>query len=205
MDEGLGLLAEWERSWRVNCWEPIILNHTHAMQHEKSATWYEKLSKLPSVNGELYELSCYLRHAAMASVGGGIMVDNDVINMNFRPDDMMDPLPKTYTTFEGSVPSMVYASSSEYERIVDYMANYEIKDTDVARGKPHTSDMHILYDMVMKKLVKVDYKHSPINNRKVFHISTARVNYHKENTGLSMLTKRDLARLILGFVQTQLS
>ncbi len=202
-NDAMELIAEWEKSWKANCWIPIVLNHTHAMTHPKYEHWSTKLAQLPTVNDPLYENACYLRHLAMAAVGGGLMVDFDVINLSFKPDDMVKV--DMFTTFEGSVPSMVYASTSEYERIIDYMANYQLTESDRARGKPHISDMHILYDMATKKLISVNHANSPIFRHQVFHVSYQRVLLQRAATGFKRLNKKDVARVILALITTQLA
>lgn len=202
-NDALELIAEWEKSWRANCWIPVVLNRTHATTHARYEDWSRRLAQLPTVNDPLYEISCYLRHLAMAAVGGGLMVDFDVINLNFKPDDMVKF--DVFTTFEGSVPSMVYASTSEYERVVEYMASYQLTDRDQARGKPHVSDMHILYDMATKKLISVNHANSPIFHHQVFHVSYQRVLLQRAATGFKNLGKKDVARVILGLITTQLA
>jgi len=124
------------------------------------------------------------------------MVDFDLINFRYRPDDFygQQPFPKRFTGYENSVPSMVYGNASEFERVVDYMANYTLGPHNEFNGKPHVSDMHIIVDMRAKKLM--DTADSPIFNRKMFHLSTQATLSSRKATGISDLSKIDLARLI---------
>ncbi len=89
------LLDVWKMSWRCKCWLPIILDESHAAVHPDFASLNASLSVIPTVNPKLYERSCYIRYIALSMVGGGITVDNDVMNMGFWPTDAPpDPLPE---------------------------------------------------------------------------------------------------------------
>ena len=85
------MIAFWAHHWTKIGWEPRILNLTHAKMHPRYKEFYKKVDQIPllgkkraGINKE-YNMYCYLRWLAMASIGGGFMSDYDVVP--FRPVD----------------------------------------------------------------------------------------------------------------------
>jgi hypothetical protein len=64
-------LQQWRRSWAAAGWKPRVLREAHASAHPKYAAFREVYAAMPTPNDGKYELACYVRHLAVAAVGGG--------------------------------------------------------------------------------------------------------------------------------------
>ena len=99
------------------------------------------------VNSKEYEVACFIRHLAMAAVGGGWMSDYDVVPLAIPA---CAPLSNDgrFTTHQGFVPSLVSGTGAEYLRVTKLMAtipwreNMELFQT--SDGRPIVSDMKAL-------------------------------------------------------------
>ena len=76
---------------------------------------------MPQINAKEYEVACFVRHLAMAAIGGGWMSDYDVVPLALPA---CAPLSNggAFTTHQGFVPSLVSASAEEYLRVTRLMA-----------------------------------------------------------------------------------
>ena len=106
---GGGELEVWKATWSAAGWKPVVLTEEHAALHPKYQEYRDYFMSMPTVNSPEYETGCYLRHMAMAVIGGGFMSDTDVINVNVPPSPNCDYLPNDgkLTTHENFVPSII--------------------------------------------------------------------------------------------------
>lgn len=81
----LALIDLWKRSWSKHGWNPVVLTEEDAKKHPRYAEFKKRFWEMPTPYGHDYEGGCFLRWAAMAAVGGGMLVDYDVINYGFAP------------------------------------------------------------------------------------------------------------------------
>jgi hypothetical protein len=120
------LLELWKKSWSRYGWEPVILGRDDAKESEWYQVILDNVKEFPTSNPRDYELSCFLRWAAMEAIGGGIMTDYDVMNYGFetlgiKPDDKsIFPL----HCMERHVPSVVYGGRQAYRVICGLFSNY---------------------------------------------------------------------------------
>ena len=147
-----------------------ILNIGHAEAHPEYAGIVSKLnSDVPLGEAVFYDRSCYLRHFAMAALGGGWMTDYDTIPLNMDAEVFGREFPNEgqFTTYEGHVPSLIVGSGEEWERVsqallregVDAGSNEDVGF--VREGKPRLfSDMYALGELVKKDEVIVNEPHS---------------------------------------------
>jgi len=146
------LLLLWSASWRRHGWTPIILGREQAEAHRLYARLNAAVVKLPAANAVAYETSCYLRWLALAQVGGGLMVDTDVINYGYRPRDLVCPccplaMPSKPISLEPhKVPCSIFASDKSCETF----AHSFIYAGEHSEGMEATSDMKILVIMNME-------------------------------------------------------
>ncbi|KAJ8037203.1 hypothetical protein HOLleu_17959 [Holothuria leucospilota] len=144
MKEQNETLAAWRMAWSSAGWTPVVLTEQHAMQHPKYDEFRKKFWDLPTINNKGYELACFLRHVAMAAVGGGWMADYDVLPLRLLPCTEL-PNDGEYTTHERFVPSLVSGNGTEFTRVANLMANIEWqalpKEFTSPKGIPHVSDM----------------------------------------------------------------
>lgn len=103
------LLEVWKKTWAGAGWKPRVLSEKHAAEHEMYEEYKAAVSAFPSSNGVAYETTCYLRHLAMAAVGGGWLTDIDTFNVNLPPPPACDWLPNNgaLTTHDVFVPAIV--------------------------------------------------------------------------------------------------
>jgi len=156
------LLSLWAESWRRHGWEPEILTHDHAKAHPMYEFMMPAALKLPTTNPQEYELTVYRRWLAMGSVGGGLMVDNDVINYGYRPRDLVCACcPPAFPSrpiaiCPHKVPCAVFASPAHCEEF----AHAFIQTAAHCEKIIHTGDMQILckLDMETRPVVVSVYK-----------------------------------------------
>jgi hypothetical protein len=147
----LELIEIWKESWSKYGWNPIVLDSSHLNYLDVEM---EYLKKLPSVNPENYEMSCFLRWNAMANVGGGWMCDYDVINCGFSPIDAENY--KSMSILQMNVPCLVYGTTEDYNRIFKIFSTQSLNFTTFIKTDKgeleHVSDM-----IVISTLKKIHY------------------------------------------------
>ena len=83
------LIDMWKRSWKAQGWEPVVLGLDDAKKHPLYEAFVAGIKdKAKSVNPGDYDLMCWVRWLAFHGVGGGLMTDYDVINRNFKNEDL---------------------------------------------------------------------------------------------------------------------
>ncbi len=138
----------------------------------------------------------------MSTVGGGVTVDNDVINTGFWPTDVPDPLPvRLRVSSHPNTPAIMYATGEEYGRVIRLMANYTLTSDDTHNKKPHTSDMFIMHRLIYRKEVD-KILNGPLrihkeSGQKLFHLSSHNLHLAQLNSGMRHLDKRKLATILL--------
>jgi hypothetical protein len=137
------LIKTCAKSWEKNGWKLVVLNYKVAQSHYFYSDYSEVIKQLPSVNPFLYDYHCYMRWLAMSKVGGGIMIDYDVVNLNLIDDSIFQQ--KMITGFQEHVPCVVLGTAEQY--LESCKTFCELKDNKKCiknYNKPHTSDMIML-------------------------------------------------------------
>jgi hypothetical protein len=145
-DTQLELIEIWKESWRKNGWNPIVLDNSYLNCLDDEIDY---LKKLPSVNPENYEMSCFLRWNAMANVGGGWMCDYDVINCGFSPSDAENY--ESMSILQMNVPCLVYGTAEDYNKIFKIFSTQSLNfTTSIKKEKgelEHVSDMIVISNL----------------------------------------------------------
>lgn len=130
------LIVLWQRSWRDSGFEPVVLTHLHAEAHPLFPEIDKLVRSFPTQNPKEYEVACWHRWLAFATVGGGLMTDYDVIARGFDPEFLV--LPDNVTVLDrGGVPCAVHATAEGAQEIVSAIA----RGPHPHNGK-HYSDMY---------------------------------------------------------------
>tara|TARA_Y100000592_G_C5414442_1_gene289851 strand:+ start:258 stop:1082 length:825 start_codon:yes stop_codon:yes gene_type:complete len=128
--ENMKQLLEWEKTWKNAGWETRILS---SKDIDYSKFKIDKIMKnIPLGRSRDYDYHCYLRHFAMASVGGGWMSDHDLIPLGLESSEL--PNDGKYTVHEYAVPSLVSGSQKEWERIA-------LDITDLGRSMENKTEL----------------------------------------------------------------
>jgi hypothetical protein len=64
-----------------------MINEDDAARHPRYEEFKKKFWSFPTIYGHEYVVGCFMRWVAMAVLGGGIMVDYDVMNYGFKPQE----------------------------------------------------------------------------------------------------------------------
>lgn len=152
----LEMIQIWKESWSYYGWTPIVLDMKDVMHH----VLYEKMknvcSKFPTTNNPIYELYCFLRWLSMDNRGGWF-TDYDIINYGFKPIDYGNKVVTTSYQLGGNT---IYGPQNFYKEIINAILSYKIDEMDFINidgvKTPHISDMHLLTNLMIKKLLIVD-------------------------------------------------
>ena len=153
------ILGVWKQAWSAAGYNPRVLDLSHAEAHPDYVSIIKKLDEIPLGNNVPYDSACYLRHFAMASVGGGIMTDYDTLPLNMNKYSLLAggdgglPNNGTFTSFEGHVPSFVVGSAVEWDRVAKALIQEGIeagKGVIVGDRKQLFSDMLALRSLIHK-------------------------------------------------------
>ncbi|XP_071812727.1 uncharacterized protein [Apostichopus japonicus] len=149
-------LKAWKSAWSDAGWRPRVISENDARKHPEYMSLRTRFERLPTTNVAEYELSCFLRHVAMAAVGGGWMADYDVLP--FHLPKCTKPFNRgEFTAYQLYTPCLVSANSSEYTRIARLMADIQWRDSPEifsVNGKFHVSDMHVLQKLFKDRKIK---------------------------------------------------
>jgi len=140
------LLAVWECVWGRAGWKTRIITLADAKAHPDFKDLSRILDTIPLGTNKMYDKICYLRHLAMAAVGGGWMSDYDTIPLHIQSGM---PLPNNgrWTSQEWSVPSLVSGNKSEWHRMAFMLANTGTKHKD----EQLFSDMMAMQELATQK------------------------------------------------------
>lgn len=132
------------KSWERYGWQLEVIGEDVARRSSFYPQYSSVVSKLPSVNPAGYDYHCYMRWLAMVVVGGGTMIDYDVINMGLSRDDNFKS--SALTVHCGHVPCTVSGSAENYLRACESFCGLAEKpETFISiYDKPHTSDQTML-------------------------------------------------------------
>lgn len=152
-----------KKSWESNGWDLIVLDHTIAQKHPYYSEYSSLIQSLPSTNPLSYDYHCYMRWLAMSVVGGGLMIDYDVVNYDCSPNELyynIFHIDKKLTIMQNHTPCAVYGTEDQYldmcKKFValkdDYRCYQEIKN------KLHTSDMLMIgYGVEPQTINMIEY------------------------------------------------
>ena len=149
------LIEVWRKSWAKAGWDPVVLSESDMLSCPKYRYYKTKFWALPTEYGHDYEGACFMRWAAVAHLGGGMMTDFDVINYGFTPRDAD---PNQMQLFCDVEPNRIYMGAilgirEHFQEMADIFAEWVPDDHDIAktsrtwRGKAHCSDLSLLIRM----------------------------------------------------------
>ena len=149
--EAESALALWREQWSAAGYEPRVLTEADARRHPQYAQLRRRYAALPTVNPRHYELSCFVRYAAMAAQpNGGWMVDYDVMPLRTHEGSTWaNALASSgnFTVFQRHVPALLHGDASEWERVAQLLSHVpwqSVPQLFSVNGRPHVSDMHAL-------------------------------------------------------------
>jgi hypothetical protein len=147
-EDELRLLTLWRTYHAALGFEPFVLSEYHARRHPYFENFKAAVSKLPSVNAAGYDLACYYRWMAMATVAGGIgiMADYDTFLTNlWRPVPSSGQEMQKLRVYQNCTPCLVVGTAHTFLEACNWFAGSVDKPVlQTINGQPHTSDMIIL-------------------------------------------------------------
>jgi hypothetical protein len=146
----LDLIDVCRKSWEPYGWQLKIISEIDAKKNDFYEEYKKYISKVPSINPDGYDYHCFMRWLAMVVVGGGLMIDYDVVNLGFSGHENLN-LPGL-TVYQRHVPCMVSGTKEDYletSKSFCALAKSWIEEsqplpTQIINKKPHCSDMHML-------------------------------------------------------------
>jgi hypothetical protein len=136
------IIELWKESWSKHGWNPIVLGARDFLDWVDGPTYDARIYNLPTINNPIYERACYRRWGVMANIGGGIMLDYDVMNYGFTPDDVRY-IPEKCLMLDQNSPCAVVGDQIAFLSACRTFMDYQVKETDLAGRFPHVSDMTI--------------------------------------------------------------
>jgi len=149
------MLSKWANAWEKAGFNPIVLSRKDALSHSHFEELEKRFASYPTVNPPIYELSCFRRWIAMVQVGGGLMVDYDVlpygkfsISNGFVTygeqgielvSECKSELPLILHD-HNPCPCAVYGTAVQWNNAVTWFANNPERCTKTEQGRPHASD-----------------------------------------------------------------
>jgi len=143
MQDSTYLIELWKQSWNRNGWDPIVLDERRAKEHPQFEHYLKTVSQFPTVNPKNYEAACFKRWLAMEKLGGGWLVDYDVMNYGFKPVKHADKLtlhagdwcPCVTSGNQGAFSSAIAAFQSYHGPWETYPGNPHISDQDILKNR----------------------------------------------------------------------
>jgi len=88
--ESAALLEVWRDGWKSRGWNPVVLSSRDAIKHARFREIMAHVQLLPHIGHDSAHANRFMRWLALARLGGGLMVDYDLIPANFTPHDLPD-------------------------------------------------------------------------------------------------------------------
>lgn len=137
------MLQKWADAWRDAGFVTKVLSLKEAGTHSNFQQFDEYFRSLPTVNPIEYELACWRRWIAMVQVGGGVLVDYDVLPFGFSMEQLTKikagPLP-TILADKNPCPCAVVGSAEQFNSALAWFMENRNKCVKVENGREHASD-----------------------------------------------------------------
>ena len=144
------LILLWKANWASAGWQPQVLNELDAVNHPLYSEYSEMVKKFPSINPGRYDYYCYMRWLAVAQSCEEpdtevAMCDYDVFNYGFLSESHT---PGKMSLYQGFVPSLVMGDRTSFVNMCHRFMESRPEEWEEINGRPHTSDMFMLRDIV---------------------------------------------------------
>lgn len=87
-NENMALLEAWREAWKSRGWNPVVLSMRDATAHGRFKTIAARIESLPYIGSKQAHLFRFARWIALARMGGGLMVDYDLVPEQFTPHNL---------------------------------------------------------------------------------------------------------------------
>jgi hypothetical protein len=161
------------KSWERNGWQLEVIGEAAARRSTFYQQYVDTVSRLPTVNPGKYDYHCYMRWLAMAEIGGGIMIDYDVVNTGLTQSDAFES--SALVVHCGHVPCTVSGSAENYLRVCREFCNLSAQYEHFIQihDRPHTSDMIMLATGLIAFTKKFTVAEYPVYDRLIHCTSQA--------------------------------
>lgn len=129
-NEQKAILTAWKEAWQSRGWNPVVLTFREASQNSMLAEFSKAVKKFPDVKS----LDMWLRWLALETIGGGFLVDYDVVPARFTPAQLRkynELAP--FSTFAATGDETLSAAQFSREKIVEWvtvMSRYDVQPGD---------------------------------------------------------------------------
>lgn len=141
--ESAALLELWREGWKSRGWNPVVLAMRDAAKHGRYQAISDKVEGLPRVGTLSAAQNRFMRWVALARMGGGLMVDYDLIPAGFTPNDLPDgPL----AIFDGESDELVglRLDKEAAGKWLEVIEAYDAQPGDQVADRPSVTDGTIL-------------------------------------------------------------
>lgn len=136
-------LKLWEESWQKFGWQTKVLSSVDAKKSEIFERFDKAITSFPTVNISGFDYHAFMRWIAVASIGGGISTEPDVINYGLRPEDVInwfDIAKDNILQCHSPVPAVLLGTQKAYMNVCEKICNHIVTLEDNFEGRPHLSD-----------------------------------------------------------------
>lgn len=141
--ESAALLELWREGWRSRGWNPVILSMRDASKHSRFKEITDRVKLLPRIGSESAAMNRFMRWVALARVGGGLMVDYDLIPASFTPNDIQDDNFAVFDQETGELCGLRLDREASI-RWLDAIYFYDALPDDFVNEKPCVTDATVL-------------------------------------------------------------
>lgn len=139
------LCGYWLETWQAQGWRPCILGLEDAYRHLSYKDLLVQVAGFPTINSRSFELACYRRWCAFATVKETdrfVVTDTDVFpRIPFSPQNF----PEGFICGDSmNGVGFILGLTSDMERIVNAILSYTPGPSDLELGLPHVSDFRII-------------------------------------------------------------
>lgn len=134
----------WEKNWRDAGWDTRILTEDDAKRHPDYEKFRNAFEALPTVNPKHYEMAAWMRHVAMACVGG-LLVDYDTLNKSCHSgfDRPEERFPQVLSD-KNPVPFAITGTKEQFQNAIEAFLTCQ---PVTEKGALHLSDMHCVQQL----------------------------------------------------------
>lgn len=189
--ESVALINVWREGWKSRGWNPVMLSGRDAMKQSRFDAFMERVRKLPHVGNTEAHANRFMRWLALARIGGGLMVDYDLIPAGFTPHDLPTGSLAIIDNESGQLCGL-RLSREESAAWLDAIEAYDPGPDDLVGDKPCVTDLTIMKKSFETKLADLEivdagtYGVGSWESASLVHFSEKAVNKLKPGTRKSV-------------------